>query len=162
MLQNESLEGCTQGSRVTRVRPTTSCCKHTHVCCQIHQIRAAPKGRNVTRIRPTGSCCKYTHVCCRVLKLRVRPRTNGYKGLADHRLLLAHTCVLQNKSTQSCTEGQGLRRLADQVLLGACTCVWQNKRTQGCTQATKVAKVWPTSRPVAAVGTNMCMSDMSS
>ena len=117
MLQNESLEGCTQGSRVTRVRPTTSCCKHTHVCCQIHQIRAAPKGRNVTRVRPTGSCCKYTHVCCRVLKLRVSPKDQRLQRF--HRLLLAHTCVLQNKSMQSCTAGQGLQRFRRRSAAGA-------------------------------------------
>ena len=42
MLQNESLEGCAPGSRVTRGRPTTSCCERTHVCCKVNQTGVAP------------------------------------------------------------------------------------------------------------------------
>ena len=135
------LQGCTQGSRVAIVRATTCCCEHTHVCCQIDQVRAAPQGRKVTGARPTGCCCRYTHVCCRIIKLRVSPKDQRLQRLADHWRLLAHTYVLQNKSMQSCTEGQGLQRFGRK----AYTCAWQNRRNQGCTQGLRVTKVWPNS-----------------
>ena len=112
VLQNGALEGCTRGSRITRVRPTSCCCEQTHVCCKTNQIRAAPKGRYVTRVRSTRRCCKHTHVCCRTIKLRVSPKGQRLQrlGLADHLLRRAHTCALQNTTMQSCTEGQGIQR----------------------------------------------------
>ena len=83
----------------------------TQRCCKINQARAAPEGRNITRLRPTRCCCKHTYACCRMIKLRVSPKDQRlHAGLADHLLLRAHTCVLQNRSMQSCTECQGLRR----------------------------------------------------
>ena len=34
VLQKRSIEGCTQGSRVTNVWPLKFCCEHTHVSCR--------------------------------------------------------------------------------------------------------------------------------
>ena len=82
-----------------------------HMCVEkTNQIRAAPKGRYVARVRPTRCCCKHMH--CRIIKLRLSPKGQRLQrlGLADHLLRRAHTCVLQNESMQSCTEGQGLQR----------------------------------------------------
>ena len=52
-----TLEGCSQGSRVTQVPPTSCCCEHTHTCV------LQKTGADVTRVRPTRCCCRNTHVC---------------------------------------------------------------------------------------------------
>ena len=39
----KTVQGCTQGSKVTRDWPTMCCCEHTHVCCRMYQFRVAPK-----------------------------------------------------------------------------------------------------------------------
>ena len=88
-------------------------------------------------------------------KTRFHSRVNGYKGLTNHLLLQAHTCVLQNTSMQRCTERQGLRRWADQILLGAYTGVLQNRRIQGCTSRHRLQRF---GRQVAAVSTRICVS----
>ena len=43
VLQVKSMQGCTRGSRVTRVWLTRSCCENTHVYCRIHQFGVAPE-----------------------------------------------------------------------------------------------------------------------
>ena len=131
------------GSRVTRAWPTKCCCEHTHVCCR--EIRVAPRDRNFTRAWPTNCCCcEHTHVGCRKNHLRPAPKDQGCKGSPDQMLLRAHTCALQNKSDQGCTQGlKCYKGPADRALLQACTCVLQTTKTQDFTQGSTVAKVWP-------------------
>ena len=109
----------------------------------------------------SGAAAVSIHMCAAdKFNSGFHPKINGYKGLADHQLLRAHTCVLQNKATQSRTEGHGLRFIGRPILPGACTRAWQNRRSQGCTLESKVAKVWPTS--CCCERTHTCMSDMAS
>ena len=51
----------------------------------------------VTKDWPTTCCRGHTHVCCRVNQRRVAPRVKVFKGLADHMLLGAYTCLSQNR-----------------------------------------------------------------
>ena len=81
-LQTRSLEGCTQGPRVTRVarvRPTTCCCEHTKVLQN-----------------------KSSQGCTRGSKY--------YNASADQVLLQAYICVLQNDKTQGFTQGSTVTR----------------------------------------------------
>ena len=74
-LQNMSVQGCFQHSKVIRVSPTKCCCKH--------EIRVAPKGRNCLSElrRPTAAVSIHT-VCCRLSHLRVAPEDQGLQGFA--------------------------------------------------------------------------------
>ena len=38
------MQGCNQGSKVTRLWPTTCCCEYTRVCCRKSQFRPEVKG----------------------------------------------------------------------------------------------------------------------
>ena len=85
--------------------------------------------------------------------------------MADHLLLWAHTCALQQKSTQSCTEGRGLL-------------CWQHTSARCRTDEFRVAPKGPVScrtdqsrvaptdqgykcfgRPIAALSIHMCVAE---
>ena len=98
-LQNRPIQGCSQGSKVTRAWPTNCCCEHTRVRCIKYQLRPAPRvkgnkdwqincctqGSTVTRVWPTNCSCEpcstkcccertHTHVCWRT------PKNQGHQG----------------------------------------------------------------------------------
>ena len=148
------IEAAPRGRNFIEASPTNCCCENTHVFCRLSHLRVAPKSATThmcaaksikTGLHPgvemlqrfgRPGAAASTHMCAAEhSNSGFRPRINGYKGLADHRLLL-----LQNSSTQG---------LADQTLQGAYTCVLQNRRIQGSSQGSnpgsKVTKVWPTS-----------------
>ena len=83
-----------------RPRPTVS--ENTHVYCRMSQLEVAPKDQELPRFgRPSAAVLQKNH-------FRV--------GLADHVLLWEHTCVLQNKSFEGCTQGSTCYKgLADQA-----------------------------------------------
>ena len=74
----------------------------------VAEIRVAPGGRNFIKPSPTTGCCEHTHVCCRLNHLRVAPKDQGLQGSPDQLLLRPYTCVLQNKSNQGCTQGSNI------------------------------------------------------
>ena len=121
----KTVQGCTQGSKVTRDWPTNCCCEHTHVCCRVYQFRVAPisvKGYNSL----ADQLLLREHTCdmCVAEKKQLRV------GLADHILKREHTCVVQNISHLRAApkvKAYNYKGLADQGLLRKYTCVSQNK-----------------------------------
>ena len=117
--------------------------------CVSKQIKSGcsqrPKCHKVTRVQPKRYCGKHTHVCCRMINLRVSHKGQRLQRIAHHLLLRAHTCVLQTKSTQSCTEGQGLRRLGrPNAPTGHTPVCCRMYQFRGCTQESRVTTEWQT------------------
>ena len=98
-----------RGRNFIKASPTNCCCEHTHVCCRLNHLRAAPKdqglqgfsrpiaaasthmrlaksnqgctqGSRITRLRPTHCCCEHTHVGCRMNRLKVAPKDQALQG----------------------------------------------------------------------------------
>ena len=142
-LQNMSVQGCFQHSKVIRVSPTKCCCKHTHVHCR---NQGCTQGRNLIRASQTNCCCQHTHVCCRMEHLRVARKGQGLQGIARPKLLLRTcTCVLQKqiKSELHPRVEMSQRSSRPGAAVSTYTCVLQNNKTQGFTQGSAVAKAWP-------------------
>ena len=55
-LQNKSNQAAPKGGNVTRVRQTACCCKRTHVCCRLIQLRISDKDQRLQRFgRPPAA-----------------------------------------------------------------------------------------------------------
>ena len=66
--RTDDFKVCTQGSKVTKVWPTSCCCEHTHI----------------------------TQMCvAEYVSSGLHPTFKGYRGFADQVLLRANTCALQ-------------------------------------------------------------------
>ena len=80
VLQTESPEGCTQGSRLTSVRPTNCCREHTHASCQVSQTRAAPKDQGFRGFaRPIAAAT--IHMCvAEQINSGLHPRVDMFQG----------------------------------------------------------------------------------
>ena len=83
----KTIQGCTQGSKLTRDWPTKCRCENTHVCCRVCQFMVAPKcqglqwfGRSVAAAR--------THVTCVLQK----KSTQGWFG-RPHPERRTHMCA---------------------------------------------------------------------
>ena len=137
VLQNRSNQGCTQGS--TCYQGSADQVLLQAYICVLQNIKAQgfTQGSTVTKDCPTTGCCRHTHVCRRTNQCRVAPRVKVYKGLADHMLLGAYTCVLQNRRNQGCTQGSEVTK----VWPSSCCCEHtQEWSLEGCTQGSRVAK----------------------
>ena len=73
MLQTTSIQGCTHGSRVTRVWPATCCCEDTH--CENRLIRGCTHESRLQRFCPTNCCFEHTHVRRSMCHFRVAPKS---------------------------------------------------------------------------------------
>ena len=108
VLQNVSIQGCTQESRVTTEgRPVAAASIHMCVCCRIYQSRVAPEDQGLQGFDRPIAARAHTHTA-RVAEYAnsgLHPRIKGYEGLADDVLLRAYTRLLQNKPIQGCNQG---------------------------------------------------------
>ena len=103
VLQKQSIEGCTQGSRVGQpiaaVGIHMCVSEYTHVWCRKSQLKLCQFKKTVGKAIAAVSTYTHvlqketTHVCCRISQLRVASKD---QGLADQLLLCAYTCVLLN------------------------------------------------------------------
>ena len=99
-LQNTQSQGCTRGSRVTKVWPTTRAAStqththtHTHACCSINQFKVATRDHRLHGFgRPTAAVSTQLcfadninsglHLKDLADQLLLHPRVKGYKSLA--------------------------------------------------------------------------------
>ena len=140
MLQNMSVQGCTQHSRSTRVLPTKCCCEHTHVCCRNQTCTQGSKfyqGFADQLLLSAYTCVSQNGA------LGVPPKDQGLQGFARPFVAASiHMCVpKQIKSglhpRVDMLQGSGRQGAAVSVLQN-------NNKTQGFTQGSTVTKVWPT------------------
>ena len=106
-----------RGRNFTRASPTNCCCEHTHVCCRVGHLKAAPKDQ----VRPTKCCCEHTHVRYKINRIRA----------GRHVIRLRKTRCCCNHTHVCC--GQGFDRPNAAVSTHTHTCELQNKQVQGCT-----------------------------
>ena len=156
-----------------KARPTNCCCDHTHVCCKINQIRAAPRGRTYYQ----GSA---DQMLLQAYQRRVALRVKVYEGLADQTLQGAYTCVWQNKRIQGCSQGSKVAKawptscfcehthvccrirqfnVAQTVLLRGHTLRGHMRLADQSRVAPMDQRLQTFGRPIAAVSTHMCLEE---
>ena len=81
--QNRWFQGCTQGSKVTKVWPTSCCCEHTRTLQNMSIQRCTQGSRSATARTHTVRA----HVSCRTDQSKGAPTEQGLQGLADPLLL---------------------------------------------------------------------------
>ena len=76
VLRNRRIQGCTQGSEVTKVWPSSCCCEHTHICFAITQQKSRLQGLG----RPTSTESMQTENCRRISQYRVASKARVTKA----------------------------------------------------------------------------------